>query len=284
MQAEALRRDHLLEPLDGNMRLLRGDRYNLLSLAMIGYGWEDFVEGEVDVYLLPGHHDELLHGRADLTMQALLTKRPPDCVLTPQPGADERRQVSHLLATNQPKAALDLLRASCRAHPTHAWSALVADNLATDLEEDGTGVLTDWLAGQPTEPPKGVPLLAWHAARAQALLRLDDPAAALTEIEAARAAARPTAGLIRDLEVCYGYWLLQLGHVPKAIEVLQHVGKHCGYRADIWAYLGLCFARQEQFHRAFPLLQAAVKGPLVTEEIQNWFDRTQQAIRAGARG
>lgn len=284
LQAEALRRDHLLEPLDGNMRLLRGDRYNLLSLAMIGYGWEDFVEGEVDVYLLPGHHDELLHGRADLTMQALLTKRPPDCVLTPQPGAADRRQVSHLLATNQPKAALDLLRASCRAHPTHAWSALVADDLATDLEEEGTGVLTDWLAGQLTEPPKGVPLLAWHAARAQALLRLDDPAAALTEIEAARAAALPTAGLIRDLEVCYGYWLLQLGRVPKAIEVLQHVGKHCGYRADIWAYLGLCFARQEQFHRAFPLLQAAVKGPLVTEEIQNWFDRTQQAIRAGARG
>ncbi|OIQ44968.1 MAG: hypothetical protein BM558_05720 [Roseobacter sp. MedPE-SW] len=283
VRAEALRRDHLLEPLEGDMRLVRGDRHNLLSLAMIGYGWEDFVQGEVGVYLVAAHHDALLHDRAKQTMQALLAKRPPDCIVTPQPGATERRRVSHLLATNQPKAALDLLRASCRAHPNHAWSALVADNLATDLEEEGKDLLADWLAGQATVPPKGVPWLAWHAARAQALLRLDDPEAALREIEAARAAARPTAGLIRDLEVCYGYWLLQLGRVPEAIEVLEQVGGHCGYRADIWAYLGICFAKQQQFQRALPLLQAAQNGPLATAEIQSWFDITDQAIRAGAK-
>ncbi|MEQ3671641.1 hypothetical protein [Pseudophaeobacter sp.] len=47
-------------------------------------------------------------------------------------------------------------------------------------------MLADWIKTADLLPPKGVPALAWHGARAQALLRLQNPQAALTEVEIAR--------------------------------------------------------------------------------------------------
>ncbi len=66
------------------------------------------------------------------------------------------------------------------------WAALVADQLALDMGKECTDMLADWIKTADLLPPKGVPALAWHGARAQALLRLQNPQAALTEVEIAR--------------------------------------------------------------------------------------------------
>jgi thioesterase domain-containing protein len=73
-----------------------------------------------------------------------------------------------------------------RAHVFTPWAALVADQLALDMGKECTDMLADWIKTADLLPPKGVPALAWHGARAQALLRLQNPQAALTEVEIAR--------------------------------------------------------------------------------------------------
>jgi len=136
IQAEKLRRAHVFEPWQGDMNLVRGDRSGLLSIAMIAFGWEDFVEGVLAVHMVTAAHDQMLHRGAPTTMAALLGQQSPDCSVKPLPGAKDRRRVSSFLAQVQPEAAFDLICGISREHPDHPWSSLVADRLAVSTGKE----------------------------------------------------------------------------------------------------------------------------------------------------
>ncbi|WP_375699425.1 amino acid adenylation domain-containing protein [Pseudophaeobacter sp. TrK17] len=282
IRAEKRRRAHVFAPWAGDMTLVRGDRPGLLSLAMIAQGWEDFVEGEVAVHMVPATHDEMLHQQAAATLQAVLGQQPPDCIVAPQPGAADRRRVSHLLAKGEPEAALDLICGISREHPNHPWAALVADQLALDMGKECTDMLADWIETADLLPPKGVPALAWHGARAQALLRLQDPQAALAEVEIARASASThLAGKrIRELEVIYAELLQQVDRMDEATAVLVHANKLGATRSDISIALGICLAKQGKFHRALSLLAPAKDTKDCTPDLLFWLAQAEQGLQA----
>ncbi len=280
IQAENLRRAHVFEPWQGDMKLVRGDRSGLLSIAMIAFGWEDFVEGEVAVRMVPAAHNEMLHRQAPATMAALLGLRGPDCTVTPLPGAKDRRRVSYLLAQVQPKAALDLICGISREHPDHPWSSLVADSLAISMGKDCSGLLADWIEAAPTDPPKGVPALVWHAARAQALLRLQGARAALPELEKARAQTQASGRLLHDLEAIYGELLHQVDCAQEAVEVLLQVEKTFGARADSTTALGISLAKTGQFQGALNLLRKAKDTGNCSAEVLEWLAKSEEGISA----
>jgi amino acid adenylation domain-containing protein len=281
LQAEMRRRAHVFAPWQGDLRLVRGDHHGLLSLAMIAYGWEDFVEGEVAVHMVPAKHDEMLHGQAAATMQALLGQPQPDFIVGPQPGAAERRRVSHLLAKREPDAALDLICGISREHPDHPWSALLADQLAVEMGKDCSGLLADWFEAAALMPPKGVPALAWHAARAQAVLRLQGPQAALPLVEKARESTAPAGRRIRDLEVIYADLLQQADRCEEAMAVLEQVGKFGGTRPDVSVLRGICLAKQGRFRWALSLLEPEKDTEDCSPELLFWLARAEQAVKAG---
>lgn len=278
IQAENLRRAHVFEPWQGDMKLVRGMRNGLLSIAMIAYGWEDFVEGEVAVHLVSAAHDQMLHRGAPTTMAALLGQRGPDCIVTPLPGAKDRRRVSSFLAQGQPKAALELICGISREHPDHPWSSLVADSLAVSMGKDCSGLLADWIEAAQIDPPKGVPALAWHAARARALLRVLGARAALPEVEKVRAQTQARGRLLHDLEAVYGRLLHQVDRAEEAVEVLLQVERTCGERADTSAALGLSLAKTGQFQRALHLLRKAKDRGNGSQEVLKWLAKAEAAV------
>ncbi|MEP2718838.1 phosphopantetheine-binding protein, partial [Pseudophaeobacter sp.] len=289
-QAEVRRRAHELVPLQGDMALIRGERPGLISFAMLAYGWEDFVSGEVAVHLVPADHRSILHAQAKMTAAALQPGAPPHALVSPLPGASDRRRVSRFLATGEHEKAFDLICAVSRAYPHHPWSVLIADRLAQSMQRDIYDLLQDWMKSAPQRPPEAVPALAWYAARAEVLRQLQAPEAALAELDIARQATRDSGaardlscgGMIRDLELHYGDLLQQLGRVEEAIEVLERAGQRCGYKPEIWRLLGICLAKVEKFQSALPILKAVGQTYPQDAELQTWLRRTQKAIGTAA--
>ena len=222
----------------------------------------------------------MLHRQAAATLQALLGGQQPDCVVGPQPGAADRRRVSHLLAKREPEAALDLICGISREHVNHPWSALVADQLALEMGKECSGLLEDWLDQSSVAPPRGVPAVAWHAARAQALLRLQGPQAALSEVTLARESANSAGRRIRDLEAIYGDLLLQLDRFDEAVVVLAEAAKQGAARSDISVSLGISLAKQGRFHWALSLLQKAKETGDCSPEVLFWLAQAEQAVQA----
>lgn len=291
--AETRRRAHGLRLLDANMTLVRAERPGLVSLAMIALGWEDFVSGEVAVHVLPGTHDDMLHAQAAQTMQVIEGQVQPEYMVVSLPGAADRRRVVRLIAQRQFKTAHDVICGVSREHAHHPWSVLMADRLGRQLGQDPERLLSDWIEMVPEAVPPGVPDLAWHAGRAEVQLRLGAREAALRTLQAARACvaaavkaagrgdartAAPSGAMIRNLEVCYGDVLQQLGRFEAASVVLETAADQYGYTPRIWRLLGLSLAKQEHYAKALPLLQRAAVAPKVNKEVQTWLARAVQAV------
>ncbi len=275
---EHLRRAHAFQAWCGDIRLVRGDRPTLISLAMIAYGWEDFATGEISVHLLSGNHMQMLNDRAKMTSEALLGSSSPDAIVKPMPGASDRRRVAHLIAEKRFDAALDVLCQASREHLIHPWSALVADRLATEMGEDRSTLLSDWIDTTPAAPPADIPALAWHAGRAHALKQLKSPKAAVVEIETARQKSRP----IRDLEVNYAMLLRQTGRDTEAVEVLSNARDRWGHTFQIGLNLGICLAKLSQFEKALPYLREYCQHNSQNELAQSWLIRAEEAVRRTA--
>jgi amino acid adenylation domain-containing protein len=291
--AETRRRAHGLRVLNANMSLVRAERPGLVSLAMIALGWEDFVSGEVAVHVLPGGHADMLHAQAAQTMQVISGQVQPEFLVASLPGAADRRRVVRLIAKRKYKAAHDVICGVSREHAHHPWSVLMADRLGRQLGQDPDGLLSDWIETVPEAVPPGVPELAWHAGRAEVQLRLGAREEALHTLQSARACvaaavnvagrgdartAAPSGAIIRNLEVCYGDVLQQLGRFEAASAVLETAADQYGYTPRIWRLLGLSLAKQQHYAKALPLLQRAAVAPKVNEEVQTWLARAVQAV------
>lgn len=273
---EALRRTHAFGVWDGDLRLVRGDRFSLISLAKIAYGWEDFVTGQVSVHQFPASHDEMLRDYAGQTVRAALGPRPPDITLCSLPGASERRRAAHLIAAGDLHEALDCLCGVALDNPMHPWSAVAAEQLASDLNLDRKALLEVWLSQTPSAPPSGVPALAWHAGRALAFQRLSLYEASLAEIEAASAVAGPR----HALDVSKGILLHQTGRAEQASEVLTLASKRWGLTKRIEANLGLSLAKHGQLERALPYLREAHKKLPRNMPVQIWLARAEAVSRS----
>lgn len=278
IKAEKMRRAHALQPWAGGLKLIRGDRFGLMSVAMLAYGWEDFVEDDVAVHVLPARHPDMLYRVAPETMAALMGQQAPDYIVKPLPGACDRRRVSHLLGQGEWEAALDLICGIGREHPNHPWAALVADRLARSMGKDCTYLLTDWIENAPLEAPMGVLALAWHAARAEALLRLQGAEAALPEIERARALTLETGSPLRDLESAYGDLLLQLDRAQEAVDVLVPVAQNSWPRPDVSVTLGISLAKIGRFQWAQILLRQAKAAGDESAEVLKWLAKAEEVL------
>ncbi len=269
---EQMRRTHVFGVWDGDLTLIRGNNPTLIRLAMMTYGWDDHVTGQVSVHLLPAKHSEMMREYAADTVSACLGQTQAETVFKPSSGSAERRGVAELMSARNFDTALEKLTKVAQDDPFHSWSALLADDLATKLGLDGKPILERWIDTTDHNPPEGIPALAWHAGRAEALMRLGEMKTARFEVETARNGA-PT---LPVLEINYAKLLHQTNHAEKALTIIEQACERWGLTSHINLHMGICLAKLDEYERALPHLQQARHDHPGNMAVVRWLTKTEQ--------